>query len=901
MLVAFQVTAWSTHNRAGEIIYTQIGDLTIRATIITYTKTSSVDADRDSLQLFWGDDTDESVRRSNGTGEELEGDIKLNYYVAEHTYPARGTYTLHFADPNRVANILNVNAPNSIEIPFYVETTFTFLNSQFQGTNSSVQLLKEPIDFGCVGQKFEHNPNAFDPDGDSIAYELIVPSEAPGMPVPKYKYPDEIIIGPANQISLDPVTGNFVWNSPQAVGEYNIAIKILEYRGGELIGSVIRDMQIFVSACENLPPTIESISEICVIAGEKLVIPIVVDDEDEGQQVRVSATGGPFQQIFSPAIFNAEDQYLDPELTVNFEWQTTCEHISDTYYQVVVRAVDDFFPFQESGLAALQTIRIKVVGPPPENLETETFADEIKLTWDSPYSCEEAEDDFFQGFSVWRKLKSNQFPLDTCEPGLEGQGYTKIVFITKEKEGDKYVYTDQEITKGNTYCYRVLGEFAKISELGFPYNPVSSLPSNEACGILVRDIPLITKVSVEETEVANGQIRIEWVKPKIPDLDTILFPGPYRYQLRRGQGFNPDTYVEVPGANFTTNFFSQEVDTSFLDTNLNTSDFPHSYIVDFYAGQISQVYGSSSPASSVFLGISSNDKLIDLIWGEVVPWENFEYTIYRKNNLTNEFDSIALTRNSFYRDEPLENGEEYCYLVRSTGSYGIVDVQDPLYNFSEEKCEIPKDSLPPCIPILSVTNLCDDSNLIGPNGEFFNLLRWFEPTIGCLTDSDLKSFNIYYSEDSIDFDVIANVSATQEFEYQDFLENTVTGCYAVTAIDSSGNESELSEIMCSANCPLYELPNVFTPNNDSHNDLFVPRVNRFVQSIDMKVYNRWGALVFETSDPQISWDGTNQNGDELADGVYYYNCLVLESQIGNNSGQGIGKLTGSIHLLRSKQ
>ena len=44
----------------------------------------------------------------------------------------------------------------------------------------------------------------------------------------------------------------------------------------------------------------------------------------------------------------------------------------------------------------------------------------------------------------------------------------------------------------------------------------------QACGILVRDIPLITKVSVSETSFFEGEIEINWVKPKLPDLDTLL-------------------------------------------------------------------------------------------------------------------------------------------------------------------------------------------------------------------------------------------------------------------------------------------------------------------------------------------------------------------------------------------
>src|SRR5690625_6389471 len=83
-------------------------------------------------------------------------------------------------DPNRIGGILNVNYQNSIRIKFHITTTFTFLNQQFQGPNNSAILLQPPIDEGCVGKPFVHNPNAYDPDGDSLAYEWAVPLQDVG-------------------------------------------------------------------------------------------------------------------------------------------------------------------------------------------------------------------------------------------------------------------------------------------------------------------------------------------------------------------------------------------------------------------------------------------------------------------------------------------------------------------------------------------------------------------------------------------------------------------------------------------------------------------------------------------------------------------------------------------------
>ena len=71
-------------------------------------------------------------------------------------------------DPNRNGSVINI--PNSINQPFYIETVLVI--NPFIGVNSSPKLLNTPIDNGCVGYPFYHNPGAYDEDGDSIAYEL---------------------------------------------------------------------------------------------------------------------------------------------------------------------------------------------------------------------------------------------------------------------------------------------------------------------------------------------------------------------------------------------------------------------------------------------------------------------------------------------------------------------------------------------------------------------------------------------------------------------------------------------------------------------------------------------------------------------------------------------------------
>ena len=159
--------AMATHNRAGEITIEQVGNcvtsLTVKATIVTYTKASSFMVDRDSLTIFWGDESPgargQQVLRVNGPigvngigkGELLENDTRKNVYIAFHTYPSRGTYVISMNDPNRNGGIINLNFPNSEQIKFHIQTTYTFPNPQVDGCNNTPVLLQPPIDIGCVG------------------------------------------------------------------------------------------------------------------------------------------------------------------------------------------------------------------------------------------------------------------------------------------------------------------------------------------------------------------------------------------------------------------------------------------------------------------------------------------------------------------------------------------------------------------------------------------------------------------------------------------------------------------------------------------------------------------------------------------------------------------------------
>jgi gliding motility-associated-like protein len=91
-----------------------------------------------------------------------------------------------------------------------------------------------------------------------------------------------------------------------------------------------------------------------------------------------------------------------------------------------------------------------------------------------------------------------------------------------------------------------------------------------------------------------------------------------------------------------------------------------------------------------------------------------------------------------------------------------------------------------------------------------------------------------------------------------------------------------------------QFPNVFTPNNDGLNDVFMPIFPCPVIVSDFRIYDRWGKLVFETKDPLAGWDG-KLNGKEAPSDVYGW-TVEYEAERGGSRQKYVQK--GGVTLLR---
>ena len=147
---------------------------------------------------------------------------------------------------------------------------------------------------------------------------------------------------------------------------------------------------------------------------------------------------------------------------------------------------------------------------------------------------------------------------------------------------------------------------------------------------------------------------------------------------------------------------------------------------------------------------------------------------------------------------------------------------------------------------------------------------------------------------------------------------SVPGSYRVVcAVNNAQCTSDSSEVAVQVAESYLAVPNVFTPNGDGKNDEF--RVAyRSLREFHCWVYNRWGKLVYEWTDPAKGWNGTI-NGRPAAEGAYFYVIRALGPDAAKNASYtmkavytkkklkadesmiGVYQMSGDINLIRGHQ
>ncbi|MEW6468627.1 MAG: PKD domain-containing protein [Bacteroidota bacterium] len=240
----------------------------------------------------------------------------------------------------RNAAITNINAPGSQNI--YIEATLN--NLSFPCNNSPV-FSNRPIPYVCTGQNFCYNNGATDPDGDSLSFQLITPLHAPAVPVTyvtPYSASQPLASNPP--VSFSATTGD-ICMTPTQQQVTVVAVKVTEWRGGNVVGTVMRDVQLQTMTCTNNIPYINGINgsniySATICAGQAYTFYTNSFDADQAQALTLTWNNG-----IPGATFTSTNAQFP---VGTFSWTPSVNQISPIPYCFTVTVQDNNCPYNGS-------------------------------------------------------------------------------------------------------------------------------------------------------------------------------------------------------------------------------------------------------------------------------------------------------------------------------------------------------------------------------------------------------------------------------------------------------------------------------------------------------------------------------------------------------------------------
>jgi gliding motility-associated-like protein len=200
--------------------------------------------------------------------------------------------------------------------------------------------------------------------------------------------------------------------------------------------------------------------------------------------------------------------------------------------------------------------------------------------------------------------------------------------------------------------------------------------------------------------------------------------------------------------------------------------------------------------------------------------------------------------------------------------------------------------------------IIDSSGCVSRSSSADSLVIHPSPVSAFTTDSRINQLpntnfflnNLSQAADSF-FWVIDDLatSSVESFNYK-FPPNQ-TGDYEVTLIAYNNfGCTDTSQIILTIEDGLSVfIPNSFTPNGDGVNEVWqISTEGITVEKYHLQIFDKWGTLVYETTDPKSAWTGGTQTGDYyVSDGSYPYRLLVQD-----NVNEIMHEYTGSIMVIR---
>ena len=274
--------------------------------------------------------------------------------------------------------------------------------------------------------------------------------------------------------------------------------------------------------------------------------------------------------------------------------------------------------------------------------------------------------------------------------------------------------------------------------------------------------------------------------------------------------------------------------------------------------------GFSTDTPTAIRNITSivNENSVILQWETDPDYIPAEFTL--EKSTAGNFTFLSTSAQNAFADDTYDLTQESCYRI----SY-----KDICQNQSPQSLE--------ACPIRLTGKLRNDNSVT---------LTWtpYEGWTGGVAGYTIEK----YSEDGV---LLQAIQAGNTTTYVDAAGDVNDQLYVyvikATAIEAGLGQSVSNRITILKDPNIFH-PTAFTPNGDNLNDVFTV-FGQYVVGFEMKIFNRWGELLYTTEDILGGWDGTFR-GNEMPEGTYTFIAHITD-----RAGRTF-KRSGSVLLLRKR-
>jgi len=847
-----------------------------------------------------GDEITVPCASSNSTcnGGSTTG-IRKFVYVGSITLPSAQTdWTFSYNVCCRNCAITTINNPCASNSVLYVEAK---LNNVLAPCNNAPNFTNIPIALVCLGQNFNYNHGVIDPDGDSLAYQLITPKTSATATV-SFISPASATtpIASSTPFTLSPTTGTLNF-TPSQVQIGVLAILVKEYRNGQLIGSVIRDMQVYITACTNNLPTASGINETnnfstSVCLGQQVCFTVNSADIDTSQNVTITTNSGITGATYSisggsrpkltfcwtPSI---NDVSLNPKSFTLTVRDNSCPSNGIQNYSYLIYVQGPQFTIASSNIScngsANGTATVTPVIPNSYSYSWNTTPPQTTSTINNllagTYAVVVTDNN---GCSATKSITINQ-PLDSLS--------TKPTITNIDCNGNSS--SVKLNTSGGTLPYSFLWSNGSTTENlngiaagTYQYTVTDSLQCKSTGSIEITQITNDLLLANQVTNVnCNGQntgainltvtggtlpYTYTWSNGSTSEDITNLSAGSYSATVTDANGCSQQfaTTITEPSNPISASAVTKDADCltgiqGSISVDVEGGTTPYNFV---------WAHGGTTQNVSGLLPGNYTVQLIDVMGCEltkaftIVDRAQAQLTIRSLGDVTVCMGtSVTLTTDTLpgvsfqwnFNGTPLLGATSNTFITPAGGIFSLT---------ATSSCGV-FNSNPIEVTFRALNSVTINNNVIICPGETVQLMAGGGVEYTWTPSTGLNLDNVS--------NPIASPTKTTE--------------YTVSVKDEYGCKATGS-VTVAVVCDTVDIPNAYSPNGDGINDTFeIDGLSNYSGSI-LYIYNRWGNLIFKQKDYQNDWNGRSNVsgamfGSELANGTYFY---ILDLNIGEKPLNG---------------